>query len=332
MTHNPSTSDPAAVCPFTRPGTLIYGRFCRCNRKSRSAIWEQKTTNGRHPATHNAPQRLSLSGPMYLTYPNCPGCLLVSESLRGDRTGVLLGRWAKFASGGPDAISLHRARQAGVYAPFARSVSLMTSIDDDANNNCLLGRTGVRVDGEIAGGGGGHVRLALAVIRAVRASRKKSGAVGAGSRRGRWRGSLDAVVTAGEWTNTHRKWHAKRHGRGPRRRRYPPFSHAHHAATSPRSPAAPSQPHWRISRSSVRAERRGEYKRRGRAPVTQNGARRRMAVSSSTNGRTAAIAPNGPGRADHAPRLRSLCSRHLSCGLCAVRTGRPCPAGVIDLA
>lgn len=214
MTHNPSTSDPAAVCPFTRPGTLIYGRFCRCNRKSRSAIWEQKTTNGRHPATHNAPQRLSLSGPMYLTYPNCPGCLLVSESLRGDRTGVLLGRWAKFASGGPDAISLHRARQAGVYAPFARSVSLMTSIDDDANNNCLLGRTGVRVDGEIAGGGGGHVCLAMAVIRAVRASRKKSGAVGAGSRRGRWRGSLDAVVTAGEWTNTHRKWHAKRHGRG----------------------------------------------------------------------------------------------------------------------
>ena len=56
--------------------------------------------------------------------------------------------------------------------------------------------------------------LAMAVIRAVRASRKKSGAVGAGSRRGRWRGSLDAVVTAGEWTNTHRKWHAKRHGRG----------------------------------------------------------------------------------------------------------------------
>ena len=214
MTHNPSTSDPAAVCPFTRPGTLQYGRFCRCNRKSRSAIWEQKTTNGRHPATHNAPQRLSLSGPMYLTYFNCPGCLLVSESLRGDRTGVLLGRWAKFASGGPDAISLHRARQAGVYAPFARSVSLMTSIGDDANNNCLLGRTGVRVDGEIAGGGGGHVCLAMAVIRAVRASRKKSGAVGAGSRRGRWRGSLDAVVTAGEWTNTHRKWHAKRHGRG----------------------------------------------------------------------------------------------------------------------
>ena len=43
------------------------------------------------------------------------------------------------------------------------------------------------------------------------------------------------------------------------------------------------------------------------------------------------VAPNGPGRADHAPRLGSLCSCHLSLGLCAVRAGRPCPAGMIHL-
>ena len=100
----PNTSDPAAVCPLHPALSPRHGPFGRCNGKSKSAISGQKAANGRHPAPHKAPRRPSLTGPMQWTYPRRLGRRGCLNHTACGRSGVLLGRWAKRASCGQDAI------------------------------------------------------------------------------------------------------------------------------------------------------------------------------------------------------------------------------------